>query len=529
MRCKFTPSIIPANRILLLLIAALCLALPSFALAAGKASHVLVVVMDGLRPDSVTEADMPTLAALGKSGTIFANHHAVYLSSTEVNGSALATGMNPGHSGVMANREYRPDLDLLGPVDTQGEWTTWKGDQTRKNGWLLSPTLPELARAAGLKTVVAGTKGVALLWDRSWNNRTADQPTLFEGRTIPSSVMDKIVPELGPMPPGGDSRYFANRNQDNWTVRALTGKLWADGVPSLSVLWLSEPDYAQHGSGPGSKTAKAALKSSDDCLAAVLMALEQKKVRDKTDVLVVSDHGFSTISRKVDVMDELWKKDFEVGGAFLRAPDKGNIVMVGLSGSISFYVVGHDKEAEEKLVTYIQTTDWAGVIFSRDGIEGTFKLSDVGIDTPDAPDVVVSMRWDDRLVQGGMQGTIVYDGTSAKRGQGTHGSLSRFDMHNTLIAAGPDFKTGFVSQLPSGNTDVAPTVAQILGLDVKIPMDGRVLGEALVDGKAPEVAAKTSTLEAKRTANRRSQYLRVTKFGDRSYYDEGNVGGAPQP
>jgi arylsulfatase A-like enzyme len=530
MKRQTTPAIIPPKRICRLLITIIFIAFTSFAHAAGKASHVLIVVMDGLRPDSVTDADMPTLAALGKGGTFFANHHPVYLSSTEVNGSALATGMSPAHSGVMANREYRPDLELLGPVDTQGEWAAWKGDQILNNAWLRSPTLPELARAAGLKTAVAGTKGVALLWDRGWKNRTADQPTLYEGRTIPSAVLDKIVPELGPIPPGVDARYFANRNQDNWTVRALTEKLWADGVPSLSVLWLSEPDFAQHGSGPGSKVGKAAVKSSDDCLAAVLMALEQKKVRDKTDILVVSDHGFSTISRKVDVMDELWKRDFEIGGAYLRAPDKGNIVMVGLGGSASFYVVGHERAAEEKLVTYLQTTDWAGVIFTRDGLEGTFKLSDAGIDTPDAPDVVVSMRWDDRLVQGGLPGTIVYEGTSLKRGQGTHGSLSRFDMHNTLIAAGPDFKAGFVNNLPSANSDVAPTVAQILGLDLKFAMDGRVLAESLVDGKAPELAPQTTTLEAKRTIDRKtwSQYLRVTKLGNRSYYDEGNAGAPPQ-
>jgi hypothetical protein len=34
-----------------------------------------------------------------------------------------------------------------------------------------------------------------------------------------------------------------------------------------------------------------------------------------------------------------------------------------------------------------------------------------------------------------------------------HGSLSSFDLHNTLIAAGPDFKAGITSDLPSGNIE----------------------------------------------------------------------------
>ena len=35
---------------------------PPPAPAAGKAEHVLIMVCDGLRPDSVTEQDMPTLS-----------------------------------------------------------------------------------------------------------------------------------------------------------------------------------------------------------------------------------------------------------------------------------------------------------------------------------------------------------------------------------------------------------------------------------------------------------------------------------
>src|SRR5258708_5216122 len=69
-------------------------------------------------------------------------------------------------------------------------------------------------------------------------------------------------------------------------------------------------------------------------------------------------------------------------------------------------------------------------------------------------------------------------------GQGIHASLSHYDMHNTLIAAGPDIRAGWVDKLPSGNVDVAPTVLAILGIPASEPLDGRVLCEALV-GHAP--------------------------------------------
>lgn len=504
------------------------------ALAAGKAKHVVIVVMDGLRRDSVVEADMPNLSKLMKTGTFFAAHHPVYLSTTEVNGTALATGARPGRSGVVGNREYRPDVELLQPVDTQSEWAAWKGDQQTGGKWINVATLPQVVRASGGKTVVAGTKGVAMLWDRSWEGRTTDQPTLYAGDTIPAAVKDTLVGSYGPIPSSRDSRFFANEAQDHWTTRALIEKFWANGVPQLSVLWLSEPDFSQHGTGPGHKVAKAGLKSSDDCLGKVLAYLDTAKLRDVTDVIVTSDHGFSTVAQGIEVFDELYKDNFDIGGLFLDKPDKGAVMMVGLGGSIAFYVGEHDKETIDRLVRHLQLSPWAGVIFTREGLEGTFKMEDAAIDAPGVADVVVSMRWSGETPQreGGMPGALLIEGKGYKSGQGMHGSLSKYDMLNTLIAAGPDFKTGFKSEVPSGNFDVAPTVLSLLGIEAKGEMDGRVLSEALADAKTaqpPKVETKVMTATRRVGTHDWKQYLKVTTVnGKQRYYDEGNAGAGPE-
>jgi predicted AlkP superfamily pyrophosphatase or phosphodiesterase len=78
-----------------------------------------VVVFDGLRPDSVVEEDMPTLYAMSKRGVMFAHHHPVYPSSTEVNGTAIATRGHPTRTGIMSNREYRPNPELMHAIDTE--------------------------------------------------------------------------------------------------------------------------------------------------------------------------------------------------------------------------------------------------------------------------------------------------------------------------------------------------------------------------------------------------------------------------
>ncbi len=504
---------------------------PLTAPAAGRAEHVVIVVMDGLRPDVVAEQTMPALAAMAKEGTFFANHHPAYPSMTEVNGTALATGMWPAHSGVIGNREYRPDVELLGPVDTQGDWAPWKGDQVRDGQWIKKPTLVEMVRGKGLKAIATGTKPVIMVWDRSRQGRSVEQPLIYEGKSIPSVVLDSVIPRTGPIPPVANPKYRANSAQDRWTSRVLLEQVWSDKVPALTVLWLSEPDFAQHGSGPGSAASKAAWKSSDDCLASVRAALAEKHLADKTDVLVVSDHGFSTISRTVDIVDELKQSGFDADKEFIDEPKNGKILVVGLGGSTSFYVTGHDRKMLEKLTDFLQRSDWAGVIFSREGLEGTFKMSDAGIDSPGGPDVMVSMRWKDEPWLDRLTGTLVSDDTTKVKGQGMHGSLSRFDMHNTLIAFGPDFKAGFVNAVASGNCDVTPTILKILGVEPKAPLDGRVLQEAMVDGGTSSPKPQTTTLEARREVDGKlwRQYLKVTTVGDARYYDEGNAGAPKAP
>jgi predicted AlkP superfamily pyrophosphatase or phosphodiesterase len=80
--------------------------LPGRALAGGKATHVVVVVWDGMRADFVTRENTPNLMRLAAQGVEFTKHHPVYISTTEVNGTALATGMYPGESGIVGNKEF---------------------------------------------------------------------------------------------------------------------------------------------------------------------------------------------------------------------------------------------------------------------------------------------------------------------------------------------------------------------------------------------------------------------------------------
>ncbi len=115
------------------------------------------------------------------------------------------------------------------------------------------------------------------------------------------------------------------------------------------------------------------------------------------------------------------------------------------------------------------------------------------------------------------------DGTSYKPGQGAHVTLCLFDMHNTLIAAGPDFRAGLKSELPSGNLDVTPTVLHVLGIEPKEKLDGRVLYEALKNS-LPENLVVPQTRTRQILMKHWEQYLKITEFKGVQYFEEGNGG-----
>ena len=97
-------------------------------------------------------------------------------------------------------------------------------------------------------------------------------------------------------------------------------------------------------------------------------------------------------------------------------------------------------------------------------------------------------------------------------------------MHNTLIAAGPDFRHGYVDDLPSGNVDLAPTILRILAITPPQPVDGRILPEAMVNMGAvmlkPEIKKIGATKDF--SAGTWRQWLQISRVGSTEYLDEGN-------
>ena len=89
-----------------------------------------------------------------------------------------------------------------------------------------------------------------------------------------------------------------------------------------------------------------------------------------------------------------------------------------------------------------------------------------------AGDILVSSNWSHDRNQG-------FAGTTRDGGTAGHGSSSPYDVHNTLLAAGPDFREHASSDVPTSNVDLAPTLLRLLDLPAPASMSGRVIQEGL--------------------------------------------------
>ena len=158
---------------------------------------------------------------------------------------------------------------------------------------------------------------------------------------------------------------------------------------------------------------------------------------------------------------------------------KGALVLAPNGGTEYFYQPEHDAALIKRTVRFLQSREYIGAIFvaKRYGdIPGTLPAESVHLENAArGPDIIISYAWNADAVIQGFRGTE-YASQANERGE--HGSFSPIDVHNTLLAAGPGFQQGFSDPLPSGNVDVAPTIAALLGLPLP-KAQGRVLHEAL--------------------------------------------------
>ena len=181
----------------------------------------------------------------------------------------------------------------------------------------------------------------------------------------------------------------------------------------------------------------------------------------------------------------------------------GDIVVAANAGSDYLFVPDGDPNTVKAAVVSLQSRLQFGAIFVSDkygDVTGTLPMSLINTENPvtgRGPDIIVSLTFDENVVVAGRSG-ISYASSVNRRGD--HGSFSPTDTHISMMAHGPDFKSGLYDTLPTANVDIAPTIARILAFNMP-GVQGRVLEEALQGG--PHVTEYTVVGKTYRSSKKR--------------------------
>jgi hypothetical protein len=475
----------------------------------GKIHKTLIVFFDGLRPDYITAQNMPNLFAFKQQGAYGNQHHSVFPTVTRVNSSAYSTGSYPAKTGLMGNTVYFPKVDSLKGMDTGDAINLQKINKATDGHLLTTISLGEVLQAAGKKMMVfsSGSTGQALLQNHTVSGGGIVNPDMI----LPESIKQRVINEVGPVPL---SNKLDNAAKHQWVTDALIRYGLAVDGPDVSAIWLSDPDGAAHSTGIGSAVTMASIKTVDTQFGRMIKAIQEKGLIDQINILISTDHGFITHIGNQDVASLL------ISSGLKAAPPATDVII----SENAIYVKNHDLNKIKQIVTLLQSQPWVGAIFTKGAkagdlkgaIAGTLSFEAIHWDHPQrAADIVVSPNWSDD------KNTFGYAGMDNSKGVAGHGGTSPYEIHIPFIVSGPDFKKGYVSDIPTSNTDITPTVLYLQHLSVPQQMDGRVATEMLVKSslKLPVVKIQRIEAMAGTAKNPYKIYMERSIVGKQQYVD----------
>jgi len=416
-------------------------ALARTGLAQPSGVPVVLISVDGMKPDYVLDADahglkIPTLRRLLAEGTHARAVTGVLPTVTYPSHTTMVTGVAPARHGI----HYNTPFDPFGK--NQDGWM-WYADD------IIVPTLWGVATRSGLVSSSVDwpvTVGAPITFNivQYWRATTEDDHKLLEALSTPG-LLDEAEKDLGRYPAGYIYTVEADSQRAAFNAWILEHK-----KPRFHTAYFSVLDEVQHATGPYSTDVFDTLEAIDSMIDQVWRAARAADPR--SIICVVSDHGFARYDHTVSV-----------NVAFRRA----GLIDVNADGTLRDWraftygpaVMLEDPSdgaarADTRAVLQALATDPAtGVVRVLDADEvkrdGGFPGAAfvVGV----RPGFAISARVDGPVVQPSDVG-------------GTHGLLRELtEMDSTFIIAGPGIPTGRVLDRIDMR-DIAPTLATLMGV-----------------------------------------------------------------
>jgi predicted AlkP superfamily pyrophosphatase or phosphodiesterase len=273
-----------------LLLASLAwLATPGGFAQVSPARSLLLVSVDGLRPDYVSEADrhglkIPHLRELWRTGARASGVHGVLPTSTYPSHTTLITGNSPARHGIASNLPFNP-------ADPQPHRFYWYAED------LKVPALWDAATQAGYEVgsvswpVTVGAPGIKYNIPDFTGTRSDEDVKMIRA-WAGLAFMDELAAVAGPLLT--DVNEGAKRD---WSRTRYILEIIRQKKPRLMLAHFVAADHYQHKHGPFTPPAFAALEEIDQMIGQLVAAMRVEY--PEAAVCIVSDHGFSAVSQSL--------------------------------------------------------------------------------------------------------------------------------------------------------------------------------------------------------------------------------------
>jgi predicted AlkP superfamily pyrophosphatase or phosphodiesterase len=415
---------------------------------ANQVPTVVLLSIDGLKPDYVIEADkhglkIPNLRKLLAEGAHASGVQGVLPTVTYPSHTTMLTGVAPARHGIFYNTTFDP-------LHKNYDGWYWYAEDIRV------PTLWQAATRAGLITASVDwpvnvsapvTYNIAQVW-----------------RASTPGLVAEAERAVGPYAEGNDYTPDGDRRRAAFIEWLLDSK-----KPQFLTCYFGALDTDEHEAGPYSAKAFATLEALDELIGKVWRAAS-RAANQRVIFCVVSDHGFIRVDKTLRLNVAL--RD----AGLIETDAKGNVKSWraiawngGGSSAIMLKDVS-DAEAKQKVRDLLARLagDAAGGVLRV--IETTEAQKMGGF--PEAAFVVCARPG--YTISTSLEGAVV---GSIKPG-GTHGYFPELrEMDSSFFIAGPGVAAGRdLGRIDM--RDIAPTLAALMR--VKLPdAEGRdVLGQA---------------------------------------------------
>ncbi|MEQ8433127.1 MAG: ectonucleotide pyrophosphatase/phosphodiesterase [Oceanicaulis sp.] len=222
--------------------------------AAEQPERVLLIGLDGLRPDMVERYGATHLQALAARGTTAEAMIPVMPSVTFVNFYSIATGLYPQTHGMVTNAPY----------DSETGETFVNGISTSDPKWWGGEPIWITAERQGLATGV-------MFWLGS------------------ETAIDGVRP----------TDWSPYEHEKPYQERVDTVLSWFDRLeeerPRFAAVYFDRVDTAGHAFGPEDPRTAEAVAEVDDYVGQLVEGLRARGLLETTNIMVVSDHGMARL------------------------------------------------------------------------------------------------------------------------------------------------------------------------------------------------------------------------------------------